>query len=233
MVTQGRLLIEPTSPFVAVDRDEIRVGLPENGPSPLLLDLLGSPASIVDRLLDPDALERTLLGSLSAIALGTAAFAVMLMAPHGTAVALRASVLAAANMLIALAAALGPIWASGLLVSARLPLSRLVGSLVTSAATGALILAALAPLPHLCQKWDPEWAGPLSVVSCFAFAGIAAGKRIHRTLLILAERIKKARSDQPLDPAEIHRVKMLAERAMIFFSFTVALSVWGFDAFIS
>jgi hypothetical protein len=228
---QGRLLIEPTSPFVAIERDEIRVA-DTDGPHPLLFDLLGAPERVVLRLLDPSAVERALLGSLTAIAAGTGLFAVMMMMPFGPWAALRSSVLVAMNVLIALSAALGPIWAAGLLASARLPLSRLVGALVTSAATGSLILAAFAPIPHLLQRWDPEWAGPLAVVFCFAAAALTAGKRMHRTLLLMAEAIKRARTDAPLDPAERDRVSLLARVSMVVFSFTVALSVWGFDAFL-
>ncbi len=229
----GRLLIEPTSPFVIVEREEVRVDLEEERPRALLLDLLGPPERIADRLLDPRELERTLLGSIAAIAVSTGLYAVVLMLPHGAIPALRSAALAAINPLIALAAAFGPIWAAGILVSARLPLSRLVGTLVTSAAAGALILAALAPIPHFLLKWDPIWAGPLAVVLCFAVSALIGGARIRRTLVLLAEHTKRAHQRQPLDPAERDRVAMLARTALIITAFTGALAVWGFDAFLS
>ncbi len=227
----GRLLIEPTSPFVIADDETIRV-VPDAVPPTLLFDLLGAPDRVVERLLDPARLESALLGSLSAITVGTALFAVVLTIPHGPVAALRAAVLSSIDALIALAAALGPIWAAGILASARLPLSRLVGALSTSAASGALILAALAPVPYFLCKWDDLWAGPLSVVLCFALSAMVAGKRLHGTLLRTGEAIKGRVSTEPLDPAERHRIGVLARIAMLVLALTGSLAVWGFDAFL-
>jgi hypothetical protein len=227
----SRVLLEPTSPFVFADRTAMRLPAIEDRPHPILFDLLAAPERVVDRLLEPAELERTLLASLVAIALGQSCFAVVWMLPFGIGAAIRAAILAGTSSLIGIAAALGPIWAAGLLVSARLPLARLVGTMLTSSATGALILAALAPIPHLLQRWDALWAGPLAMVFCFAFASIASGARIHRTLLLLAERIARTRSNEPLNPSERDRVGILARIAMVMLAFTGALAVWGFDAF--
>jgi hypothetical protein len=188
---------------------------------------------VIDRLVDPTALEQVVLASLAAIAVGGGAFAATVMWPHGLAVALRAAGLTAANGLIALAAALGPIWAASVLVSARLPLSRLVGAILTAAGTGALILAACMPIPHLLQRCAPEYGRAIALLSCFAFTGIAAGARLHRTLMLMAERIKAARSSDPLTPEEQYRVAIIARTAMMFLAFSIALSMWGFDAFVA
>jgi hypothetical protein len=228
----GRLLIEPASPFIARVREPFRVReRTEEGST--LLDLLGSPERIVDRLVDRDRLERTILESLTVLAASTAVFSIVLMLPHGWIDALRSALLSSTNAMVGLAAALGPIYAAGLLLSTRIPMARLVGTLLTSAATGAMILCALSPIPYGVYGLDPEWGGPIALVASFAVSALAAGARIRRTMMLLAERTKRARVGEPLDPAEQHRVAILARTSMMVLAFTGALAMWGFDAFIA
>lgn len=222
-VPGGRLLIEPASPFVPRAEEPYHIPEPDDA-RPLLVDLLGAPERVVERLVDAEALERAILGSLGGIAAGTALFAVIMMLRFGWTSAIRAGVLSSTNGIIALAASLGPIYAAGLLVAARLPLARLVGALLTSAATGAMVLAAMTPIPYFLMQVDAEWLGPLAVVASFGVSALVAGGRIYRTLMLLA--------GDEIDEASRARVAILARVAMMIFAFTSALALWGFDALV-
>lgn len=228
---------EPITPFVAwasADRAPVRDAL--GGPTPLAIELLCDPPTIVQRLLDPSRVAGTVLGALVVMAAATAFFgatiAVVRDSP-ATEVATSAGLLAF-NALLALAAALGPIYATGVLVAARLPLSRLVAALVAAAASGAMILAALAPVPYGLFQVDPEWAGPLSVVGAFAIAAIASGRRLHQLLtLIAAAVVSQVRGpDTELSDGERFRVGIVARMGMTFLAFTSALAMWAFDVLV-
>ena len=226
---------EPVSPFVGwseADRGELPEALDARAEGSLPVEVLCDPDAIVARLLDPARLQTTVLGALAIIVVATGFFAGTVMAARPGTDALRAAVGVPVNALIALAAALGPIYATGLLVAARLPLSRLVATMLSACATGALILAALAPIPYGLFKLDAEWAGPLAMFGAFAISAVASGGRLHRLLHTLAEqvlRIVRDDDEAQLTDGDRFRVGILARMSMVFIAFTLSLSVWIFD----
>ncbi|MFP2934106.1 hypothetical protein ACLESO_55075, partial [Pyxidicoccus sp. 3LG] len=144
-----------------------------------------------------------------------------------------ASALTALNVLLSLAVSLGPIYVTGILVAARVPLARLVAALLASAATGVLLLAGLAPPLYLLWGLDSEWAGPLMLTAAFLLAGGAAGLRVHRLLELMAESVTRTALGDPtavLGEADAFRVGILARIACMMVAFTLALGVWAFDA---
>ncbi len=227
---------EPVTPFVpwsADDRAQLSDEL--DGAMPLPIELLCDPPKIVRRLLDPDQVTSTVLGALAVIASASAFFGAVMAVVRGgdmMAVAQSAGLLAVSGVL-ALAAALGPIYAAGVLVAARLPMARLVATLVASAAAGAMILAALVPIPYGLFRVDPEWAGPLSVMGVFGLAALASGRRLYVLLFGLAETVvTHVRGDDAmLSDGERFRVGIVARMAMTFLAFTSALGMWAFDVF--
>jgi len=224
----GRL--EPLSPFVGWSRDE-RAALPETDepakPS-LLIDLLREPASIVERMLDPRRLQSLIVGALAMLLAGATFFAAAIAFARGANAA--RSVLAAGALALAVAAALGPIWAVGVLVAARVPMARLVASLLSSVAAGAILLAGMAPPLFLAWRLDDHEAGPLGVVLAFGVAGLASGLRLRRLLLTMAESVTRTSlgcATARLSPDDEYRVGILARMAMVLLAFTCALAVWA------
>ena len=221
---------EPRSPFVGAE--------PEPGPSldelveaqalvrPLALELVSDPAAVVERILDPRRLEGLVVGALAVLVGSTALFAAGLMGAAGWPAVLRASALSALSVLLGLAAALGPIYATSLVVAARLPLAHLVGVLLAAVASGALLLPALAPAAHAALRFDPVWAGPLAAVASFGLFGLVTGARLWRLLFGLAE------AAGPLDVGTRFRLRILARMALVFTGLTVSLAFWAFDAFV-
>jgi len=226
---------EPISPFVpwsAADREELPDAVGERESS-LLIDLLRDARKIVERLLDPEQLQRTVLGSLVVIVTTVGFFAATVVSARLGADAWRAMAVLPFNALLGLAAALGPIYATSVLVAARLPLARLVATMLSASATGGLILAALAPIPYGVWKLDAEWAGPLSLLAVFGVSALVSGARLRQQLLIMAEEVVRAASGDPtarLCAADEFRVRIVARMAMVFVAFTLALAVWAFDA---
>ena len=230
---------EPVSPFVAWSADE-RAPLPDlvdiEAPASLVADLLRDPDAVVERLLDPQRIQSLVLGTLLVIGITTGFFGATAASGRFGGDVLRAGTLVPLNALMALAAALGPIYATGLLVAARLPLAKLVATLLSSAATGALILGALAPIPYALWEIDPVWAGPLSLVGAFALSAVVAGARMHGLLRMLAEAIAKGTEEGDksgeLSDGDRFRVGIIARMSLLFLAFTSALSMWAFDAFL-
>jgi hypothetical protein len=228
---------ELVSPFVAYgpeDRGEIPERMIEAAEDRSLVgDLLRDPGAVVERILDPARAERTILGSLAAIAGSAALYALVVKGGAGLPEAARAAGLVPASMLLALAAVLGPVWATGLMIAARLPLARLVGTLTAAVATGALLLVPLAPLTRVALELNPAWAGPLSICASFGTVAAAAGGRVRGLLLRLA--LQVARDASPavtieLTPHDAFRVGILARMAMVLIAFTQALAFWSFDS---
>ncbi|MCA9554265.1 MAG: hypothetical protein KC933_29790 [Myxococcales bacterium] len=194
---------------------------------PLALELLADPAGVLARIRDPQQLEGLVVGALAVVATCIALFAAVLMSAHEPQVILRAAGLATLSVLLGLAAALGPIYGTSVVMAARLPMGRLVAVLLASVATGALLLPALAPVLHICQGLDPVWAGPLAAVGSFAIMGGVAGLRLRRLLLDLAF------SAGGMDPGARFRVGVLTRMALAFTGLTVSLAFWAFDAFLA
>ena len=230
---------EPLSPFVAWAAEE-RAALPGELLAPaadasLLVEALRDPRAVVERLLDPLQGLSLVLGSVGLILAGTAFFTLIAAAARGSTHFVAQAALAGVNVLMAVAAALGPVYATSILVCARMPMGRLVATLLSSAATAALVLGSLAPVVYVLWRIDDFWAGPLALVTSFAVAGIAGGARIHRLLTIMAEAVTRAALSDPtaeLSPDDAFRVGILARVSLMFLGFTIALAFWGFDAFV-
>jgi hypothetical protein len=227
---------EPLSPFMPWSQEE-REPLPQGddptvGGRSLLADLLREPAAIVDRVLEPARVQGVVLGSVLMIVLGTSFFAAAASVARGKEAWWSAAALTSVNVLMALAASLGPIYATGILVAARVPLARLVASLLSAAAAGSLLLAGMAPPLYLVWRLDPEWSGPLMMVSSFLLAGAAAGTRIHRLLTVMAETVTRAALGEAakLSEEDAFRVGILARVSWMMLAFTLALGFWAFNA---
>lgn len=229
---------ESTSPFLvwsAEDLAPIRdVELELERPG-LLVDLLRSPEGVARRLLTPRELQATLSGSLAVTVTSMALLALAVGAGlNQTPLALlRGAALVPANILLAAAAAFGPAYATSILVAARLPMARLVAALTSALAAGAVILAALAPLPYVLLRLDPLWAGPLSLVGAFGLAALVGGARVRAILLALATLVRRATVQDPsaaLPEDDAHRVGIFARVTMMILAMTVSLSFWAFDA---
>ncbi|MFY0565406.1 hypothetical protein ACN28E_16405 [Archangium lansingense] len=232
------LTAEPLTPFMPWSVEE-RAPLPEPAlpgepERQLLVELLREPSAIVERLLDPARLQGLVVGSVGVIAVGTSVFAATASAArgHGEPWALPAA-LASVNVLMGLAASLGPIYAASILVAARVPIARLVAALLASAATGSLLLAGLAPPLYLLWRLDAEWAGPLLLTAAFLLSGAAAGARIHRLLSLLAEAVTRTalgNASAVLSPEDAFRVGILARVSWMMVAFTSGLGFWAFNA---
>jgi hypothetical protein len=232
---------EPASPFVVFSPSE-RSEIPEDliagsrGDS-FLAATLSRPERIVDRLLDAEQAQTAVLGSLLVVSSTTFFYALVanVAAQASVMESLRGAVLLPFDLMLAIAASLGPIYAGSILVAARLPLARLVPLLLSAVATGGLLLAALAPVPYFLWHLDSEWAGPLSVVGCFLFSGLAAGARVRKLLRLMADAVVSVRSGELSDglaDGDAGRVAVLARIAMMFLAFTFSLALWGFDVFV-
>ncbi|MDY7231430.1 hypothetical protein [Hyalangium rubrum] len=226
---------EPLSPFMPWSAEE-RAPLPQveapSGERSLLADLLREPSAVTERLLEPSRLQGLVLGSVAIITLSTSFFAATASAARGKEAWWGAAVLTSLNVLMSLAASLGPIYATGILVAARVPLARLVAALLAATAAGSLLLAGMAPALYLVWRLDGEWSGPLMLVSAFLLSGAAAGARIHRLLSVMAETVTRSALGEAakLSPEDAFRVGILARVSWMMLAFTLALGFWAFNA---
>jgi hypothetical protein len=234
---QGQALSEQLSPFVPWSSED-RSPLAEDsaaasgGPS-LLVDLLRDPAAVTERLLDPRRLQALVLGSAGIIAGCTSFFAAAATVARGKEAWWGSAALTSLNVLMSLAASLGPIYATGILLAARVPLARLVAALLAATATGSLLLAGLASPLYLLTRLNAEWAGPLMLTSAFLLAGGAAGARIHRLLSLMAEQVTRQSQGacaMSLSEEDAFRVGILARISWMMLAFTLALGFWAFNA---
>ncbi|HYH97025.1 hypothetical protein [Hyalangium sp.] len=232
-------LSEQLSPFVpwsSEDRTplaEAEASTTPSGSQPLLVDLLRDPAAVTERLLDPQRLQGLVLGSVGIIAGCTSFFAAAATVARGKEAWWGSAVLASLNVLMSLAASLGPIYATGILLAARVPLARLVAALLAAAATGSLLLAGLASPLYMLTRLNAEWGGPLMLTSSFLLAGAAAGARIHRLLRLMAEQVTRSAlgaSTMSLTEEDAFRVGILARISWMMLAFTLALGFWAFNA---
>lgn len=220
-----RLLIEPSSPFVP--RPSLVPIDDSPREPPLAVTILKSPYDTAKIILAGDQLDRLAVSSLVCIGFACFAFVVVSLSTRDPVSLLRSSVLLPGNLIFALAAALGPIYAASIVYAARIPMARLVSALLTSAAAGAMILAAAAPLPWFAFSVDPKWLGPLGLVLSFALAGLTVGYRLKTILLHLA----RASSEGLLERDE-ERVVIIARIASMVVGLTIAIALWGFDVFL-
>lgn len=235
--TAGLGRSEPLSPFVAWSAED-RARIPPElleviQQRSLLSELLRDAPALVQRLLDPPRLRPTTYACLATIFASEAAFAAAARAHLGWGAAMHSAILTPLGTILAIAAVIGPIYATSLLTAARLPQARLVPILLAAVATGALVLLPIAPITHVAMGFDREWAGPLSVCGAFALCAIAAGARIRALLLELATEVARRSTGQrstTLSPDDAYRVGILARMAMILLGFSCTLALWAFDA---
>jgi hypothetical protein len=173
------------------------------------------------------------LGSAGIIAGCTSFFAAAASVARGQEAWWGSAALTSLNVLMSLAASLGPIYATSILLAARVPLARLVAALLAATATGSLLLAGLASPLYLLTRLNPEWAGPVMLTSSFLLAGAAAGARIHRLLSLMAETVtgqSLGGASAKLSAEDAFRVGILARIAWMMLAFTLALGFWAFNA---
>jgi hypothetical protein len=228
-------LFEPISPFVVWTKDDRRSldDLRTQRSPSLLVDLMQDADAMVERLLGREG-QGAVLGSLLVLVVSSAFFAVVNTSMYSSADIALGALVAPLDALMSIAASLGPIYAAGLLLAARIPLGRLVGVLMAASAHGALVLAAMTPIPYFAWRADRMYWGPGALIIVFLISGIAAGARLHKMMHRLAQRIRYASSDpmhDALTGGEVFRVGILARVSMMMLAFTAALAFWGFDVF--
>lgn len=230
--------LEPLSPFLGYhdDERELPEELVEAPLDPgLLVDILRNPAAVCARLLDPVRIVPTVVGAAVLVPACASFFAVVTMTPwaDGADIA-KAAWMVPANLLLSLAVALGPTWGVSVLMAVRVPVARLVASMLAAVAAGALVLVALSPVPHALWKLDDHWAGPISLLVVFASAGMIAGSRLKRLLLETAQEVTRRASGDPsarLSETDAFRVGVLARMGMVALAFAGSLAVWAFNPF--
>ena len=219
---------ETVSPFVyAEDEGRIPLDLLSQPEVPsLLVDLLARPSAIVERVAAEEDREALISGSAIATLGSLLVIALAARIHISAAEALRAGALVGFAELLAVASALGPIYAVGAIVAARLPARRLIPSVLSAVASGSLLLIPLAPFVWLAFAKDPLWQGPLALVGAFLVAALAGGRRLYTVLIGLGERC----AGGSMTPLQRFRVRIVARMAMTSLAFTLALGFWGFDA---
>ncbi len=219
---------EPASPFLPRPEPVDLAALADSArtESSLFVELVADARKIVLRFSERAELERVVTGALGAMVLGVLSFSFLLFSGHGFLSVARTATLLVVNLLGGLAAALGPIYAVSVLLTARMRLAHLVAVLLAGAGAGGLFLGVMAPLCHLAGRFDPEWAGPLSVVGSFFVASLVTGLRIHSLLVELAELVRSG----PLGAAARFRLGILARMAFVLVALHSALALWAFDA---
>ena len=227
---------EPLSPFVAWSA-EAQAPLSLEAPSDegegrgTLVEIITAPDRFAARVVEGRGMEATTAGLLGVAALGSAAFALIVRLDLGPLVALSAGLRLAMSVVLAVAAAIGPIHAAGVLVAARVPLPRLVAVMLASTAVGAAALAPLGPVVRFLHGYDAEWWGPLSLVGAFVVAAGVASVTLWRLLLALAEEASAASGRGALSEGDQFRVGIVARMALVFLGYTSVLALWGVGAF--
>lgn len=227
---------EPLSPFVAWSA-EAQAPLSLEAPSDdgegrgMLVEIITAPERFALRVVEGRGMEATIAGLLGVAVLGSAAFALVVRLDLGLLVAVGAGLRLALSVVLAVAAAIGPIHAAGVLVAARVPLPRLVAVMLASTAVGAAALAPLGPVVRFLHGYDAEWWGPLSLVGAFVVAAAVASVTLRRLLLALAEEASAASGRGALSEGDLFRVGIVARMALVFLGYTSVLALWGVGAF--
>lgn len=218
------------SPFLSWTEED-RAPLPDDllaaPDESLVVDLLNDPAAIVARLDAPVPLQRTVLVSVALIAAATAVLGLVVARAIGPGAAFVTATLCVVDAFAALAAALGPIHATSVLLAARIPLSRLAAIQLAGAAAGSVAAAALAPVVHVLWTLDRLWMGPLALCATFLAGAVVGGIRVWRLMHLHADRM----SGGSLDADDAFRVGVVARVAMMTTALTSSLAFWTFDTF--
>lgn len=229
---------EPLSPFVAWS-DDVRGAL-DVGPLEqararrnVFVEIVTEPDRFAARILDARELQSAIVTATAAVVLGTAAFAAVVRMDEGPLTAVGAAGRLALSVLLAIAAAMGPIHAAGILVAARVPLPRLVAVMMASTAVGMLMLAPLAPVVRFLHDYDAMWMGPLALMGAFAMAATVGGVTLWRLLRELAVAMARARGGERarLGDSDTFRVGIVARLSLVFMGYTAMLALWGLRAF--
>lgn len=219
-------MLECVSPFVDSRDDGPTLSelLQRQAPS-LLKDLLTNPAALAERMLDPVEAPRSMAQTLGLL-VATSAMTGGFLASVSTAGILRAAALLPVAVVLAVAAAMGPVAATALLAGARVPWQLLAAALTAAVTAGALTLIALVPIAVVLMRIDPIWAGPLAVTCSFLIAGAISGFRIHEVLKALATMVC-ARTGEPLAGERVGRIDLVGRVAMVQLAFTMSVAVWS------
>ncbi len=221
---------EELTPFVAWSSEARSARPPEltGAREASLFDgFLNAPEAIVDRLLSPERVPALVVAAAAVTASCAAAYEAALVWGFHLPSA-RPIAMAPLMILLAEAAAVGPIFAASVLAAARIPLARLGAALLAASATGALLMAALAPAIVVVIGFDREWLGPLSMVAAFLLAASVSGLRLYRLLMGMAERLyqREAGPTARLSPADAERAALVARLACMSVGFTLGLACW-------
>ncbi len=220
---------EQLSPFLSWQaEDRCLSHTHDDGDDALIIQLMQSPGSVVDRILDPQRAQATVLSSVGITAAAGALASVIMLsafdAPERT-LALDAAMVAV-GLLGALAASIAPAWGLGVLRSVRMPISQLVAILTTSVAAAALLLVAMSAAPAVLWRIDPVWAGPLALVGAFGVSAMGCALRFRSQLLLLAQH---GSTEEPSE-ADRTRIKLFARNTMLVLAFTNTLAGWAWLA---
>jgi len=220
---------EPLTPFLAWN-DDGRLAEPadDDGEPLLLITLLRDPARVAELLLEPRQLQRVVVTSVG-VALACSAFRTLFVARSLSLSLVMPSLELGVMVLFGAAAALGPIYAASVLVSARMPLARLGGAMLAALAAGSLLLAGLAPPMDLALGIDRDGLGSWAALAVFAIVALATGARLHAILCELARRSANhaAGTGSALTPEAQFRVGVLARIAWMVLGLTSAVALMG------
>lgn len=220
-------MVELASPFIASEETgpELKA-LVERQPPSLLQQLLTDPKAIAERMLDPTLAPKTMAHTVSLLLLSTTLTGAFLASLSRVEI-WRAAGLLPVALVLAVAAAMGPVAATAVMAGARLPWQLLAAALTTAVTAGALTLAALAPIAVVAMSLNREWLGPLAVVGSFAIAGIVSGRRIHTVLVALAQTVNTRAGGVKLDEEALERVRLVGRVAFVQLAFTTSLAIWS------
>lgn len=224
---------EPLSPFVhwtPAERTPITERQVAEAERPgLFVHLLRNPRAVVHLLLDRQRVQRTVFFSIVSILLSSAfsGFVMSLAWADGMRDVWITTLLLPAGILSAIASAMGPIYAAGILYAVRLPLARVACVLLAAVAAGSIFLAALSPLALFMWSQDRIWIGPLTVVGVFVLVAGTSGGVIRRLLLELAATMNP---ELAKDKDTVRRLRAFSRVAFLLLSLPIAAGAWGYLA---
>ena len=192
----------------------------------ILVALLRSPGTIVQRLRRADQLVPLTTAAMLTVLAGAALFAVVAARNETWWFVARSAIGAGLAFVTATAAAISPIYGVSLLLNARLPMARLTACLAAAGGTAALVLAAESPLVLTLLRLEPVFFGPFGVLLAYAVAGLSGGLRLHRLLVELA---MSTVGRPQLNDDELFRVGILARVATMTLTLTLSLALWTFN----
>lgn len=226
-------LRDQLSPFLRWSEEDRRplpaLSAPASKPG-WLARLLCDPSGTVADLAGSSGLQRTILRAVAVLATSTAVFALLTGQVLGSHRPLVNAAFYALWELAALAAAAGPVYGTGLVLGARVPLSRLVALLLASAATGVTLLASLSPLVLVIVRAELFQIGAVTFFALVFLGGAVAAARFRNLLHLFARGLSPGHEALSREDAE--RVATLARVAAVVTAFTSTMAFWlvsGFD----